>query len=156
MIIIRPADFPKDAPLLRTLFREYAVWLGVDLDFQGFEVELANLPGAYAPPQGIALIAEQNGAAIGCVAMRPVKDDTCEMKRLWLRPEARGQGLGQTLAQRLFQAAIEAGYRHMVLDTLENMTGARRLYSRLGFHPIPAYYHNPLPGAVYLGRDLTQ
>lgn len=155
MTNIRPARFPGDAPLLRTLFREYAGWLNVDLDFQGFEAELADLPGAYAPPGGMTLIAEQDGAALGCVAMRPLTGDTCEMKRLWLRPEARGLGLGRALAEHLFQAARDAGYRRMALDTLDHMTDALRLYERLGFHPVPAYYHNPLPGAVYLARDLT-
>lgn len=154
-IDIRPADFPDDTQILRQLFREYADWLAVDLGFQDFEAELAALPGKYAPPMGIALLAEHaDNPALGCVAMRPLDDETCEMKRLYLRPEARGTGLGRKLAARVIEAARQAGYRRMVLDTLDHMQDALHLYDRLGFQPIAPYYHNPIPGAVYLGLDL--
>lgn len=154
-IDIRPAGFPDDTATLRQLFREYADWLAVDLDFQDFEAELAALPGKYAPPTGIALLAERaDNLTLGCVAMRPLNDETCEMKRLYLRPEARGTGLGRKLAAHVIEAARQAGYRRMVLDTLDHMEDALRLYDRLGFRPIAPYYHNPIPGAVYLGLDL--
>ena len=154
-ITIRDAKFPDDAPQLARLFRDYVEWLGVDLGFQDFEAELAGLPGKYAPPGGCALLAEVTGGrAIGCVAMRPLRGDICEMKRLYLRPDARGTGLGRRLAENVIRAARQAGYRRMVLDTLDHMQGALRLYDRLGFQQIPPYYHNPMPGAVYLGRDL--
>lgn len=154
-IIIRDARFPDDAPDLLRLFREYVDWLGVDLGFQDFEAELASLPGKYAPPDGCALLAKNtSGQAIGCVAMRPLKGDICEMKRLYLRPGVRGNGLGRKLAESVMQAARQAGYRRMVLDTLDHMQDALRLYERLGFQRIAPYYHNPIPGAVYLGRDL--
>lgn len=153
---IREARFPDDADTLRGLFRAYVQWLGLDLDFQGFEDELTTLPGKYVPPQGIALLAEDaEGQVLGCVAMRPLSNDICEMKRLYLRPEARGHGVANALCQRLITAAQAAGYRRMVLDTLDHMQDALRLYARLGFNPTPAYYDNPLPGVVYLGRDLT-
>lgn len=152
---IRDAKFPDDAPQLARLFRDYVEWLGVDLGFQDFEAELAGLPGKYAPPGGCALLAEvTDGLAIGCVAMRPLRGDICEMKRFYLRPDARGTGLGRRLAESVIRAARQAGYRRMVLDTLDHMQGALRLYDRLGFQQIPPYYHNPMPGAVYLGRDL--
>lgn len=154
--IIRDANFPADAATLLRLFREYAEWLGVDLGFQDFEAELASLPGKYTRPGGCALLAQDaDGQVHGCVAMRPLKDDICEMKRLYLRPEARGTGLGRKLADAVIAAARQAGYRHMVLDTLDHMQGALRLYDRLGFRPVDPYYHNPVPGAVYLGLDLS-
>lgn len=154
-IIIRDAEFPDDARELARLFREYVEWLGVDLGFQDFETELAGLPGKYARPSGCALLAENaGGQVIGCVAMRALQDDTCEMKRLYLRPDARRTGLGRRLAESVIGAARRVGYRRMVLDTLDHMQDALRLYDRLGFQPITAYYHNPIPGAVYLGLDL--
>lgn len=154
-IDIRTASFPDDTETLRQLFREYADWLAVDLGFQGFEAELATLPGKYAPPTGAALLAERaDNFILGCVAMRPLDRQTCEMKRLYLRGEARGAGLGRKLATQVIQLARQAGYDRMVLDTLDHMQDALRLYARLGFQPIAAYYPNPVPGAVYLGLDL--
>lgn len=154
---IRPANFPDDADILRQLFREYADWLNVDLDFQGFEAELADLPGKYAPPLGAAFLAVGSDGVIGCIAMRPLDylgNGTCEMKRLFLRPQARGTGIGHKLAETLIETARQAGYQHMVLDTLDHMTGALRLYQRLGFEQTEAYYSNPIPGAVYLSLEL--
>ena len=152
---IRPARFPEDAETVRQLFRDYANWLALDLDFQDFEAELAALPGKYAEPGGIVLLAfDPEGTALGCVAMRPLEDGACEMKRMFLLDAARGSGLGKALAVEVMARAHAAGYRRMVLDSLDRLTGAIRLYQRLGFTNIPAYYPNPLPDVIYMGRDL--
>ncbi|MBK4217861.1 GNAT family N-acetyltransferase [Paracoccus caeni] len=154
-ILIRPARFPEDAETVRKLFRDYTDWLNVPLDFQDLETELATLPGKYAAPEGVVLLAlSTDGSALGCVALRPLDGVTCEMKRMYLRDEARGLGLGRALADAILQSAREAGYRRMVLDTLARLTEAVRLYERFGFQQVPAYYENPLPGVIYLGRDL--
>ena len=146
-----------DLESIRTLFREYEADIGIDLCFQGFERELAGLPGSYSPPQGRLLIARSNQEPIGCVALRPFtfRADTCEMKRLYLCPKARGTGIGGQLVDRILSEARSAAYRSMVLDTLATMTAARSLYRRLGFREIPPYYANPLPGVVYLELDLV-
>lgn len=155
-ITIRPARFPAETDSVRHLFRLYAEGLGLDLGFQDFEAELAALPGKYAPPSGATLLAERSdGLVLGCVAMRPHDGPTCEMKRLFLRPEARGLGLGRALAQAIIQHARDAGYRRMVLDTLATMRGALAVYRGLGFQPIPPYYHNPLEGVVFMALDLA-
>ena len=151
---IRPAEFPRDLRLVRDLFREYADGLGIDLCFQNFEAELAALPGQYAPPAGRLLLAFGDGQAAGCVALRPLTDGACEMKRLYVRPAARGQHLGLSLAQRLCAEARDAGYRRMCLDTLPQMGAAVRLYASLGFRPIEPYVFNPIEGAMFLGLDL--
>ena len=126
--------------------------MGVDLCFQGFEQELASLPGAYAPPRGRLLLALDEGEAVGCVALRPLGDDVCEMKRLYLRPTHRGDGRGRMLAERIMDEARALGYRTMRLDTLPMMKDAIALYERLGFRPIDPYYANPVPGALFLER----
>lgn len=151
---IRCARFPDDADLVRTLFREYADWLGVDLSFQGFEQELASLPGKYAPPGGEVLLAAGDGHTLGCVAFRPFEGPTCEMKRLWVHPQARRVGLATALVGELERRAVASGYTAVVLDTLRTMTPALALYLRLGYREIEPYYHNPLPDAVYLARDI--
>lgn len=158
---VRQAATPADMDEARALFREYADWLAVDLCFQGFAEELASLPGAYAPPRGCLLLAGPAGAAIGCIALRPIAVDGTadgavgEIKRLFVQPAARGQGLGERLVAAIVDIARAAGYRELKLDTLLHMTDARRLYERLGFAPCSPYYHNPLPGAVYLSRSLN-
>lgn len=141
---------------VRRLFREYEAAIGVDLCFQGFEAELAGLPGAYASPRGALFIARQDGEAIGCIGFRPFKNDAdrCEMKRLYVRPDRQRGGVGRQLVNRVLDAARAAGYRAIRLDTLRTMTAARQLYRLLGFREIPAYYPNPLPGVVYLELDL--
>jgi putative acetyltransferase len=142
--------------LVRALFREYADSLGVDLSFQDFERELATLPGHYAPPRGRIVLAYAGDEAAGCIAMRPLAGDTCEMKRLWVRRDFRGAGLGEHLSRALMKLARAAGYRAMRLDTLASMQSAQRLYRALGFREIPAYYANPLPGTVYMERRLDE
>lgn len=144
--------------VVRTLFREYAGSLGVDLCFQNFERELAELPGEYAEPAGVLLLATVSGQAAGCVALRPLTDvdcaNACEMKRLYVRPAFRGRGLGRVLAQALMDHATRAGYACMLLDTLDDMEAAREMYASLGFEEIPPYYYNPIPGAHYLKVEL--
>lgn len=146
----------RDLDDVRRLFREYEAAIGIDLCFQGFEEELAGLPGAYAPPHGALFIARENGEAIGCIGLRPFRNDRdrCEMKRLYVRPDRQCGGIGRQLVERVLAAARTAGYLAIRLDTLQNMTAAQRLYRRLGFRDIPAYYPNPLPGVAYLELDL--
>ena len=148
---------PQDIAETTVLFREYADWLGIDLSFQGFEAELASLPGKYAPPGGELMLARApTGDALGCVAMRPLEGTAvCEMKRLYVRPAARGLGIGVALVEAIIGCAQELGYAQMKLDTLAGMAEAFALYKRFGFLKIPAYYHNPVPGTVYLGKRLT-
>ncbi len=157
-IDLRTADSPALLDATRTLFREYADSLDIDLCFQGFEAELAGLPGDYAPPQGALLLAYVDGQVAGVGALRPRRDvdyaNACEMKRLYVRTEFRRFGLGRTLAQSLMDAALQAGYSVMLLDTLDDMEAARGLYGALGFEEIPPYYFNPIAGAHYLKADL--
>ena len=148
---IRQAHTAADIAHIRTLFEEYAAWLAVDLCFQGFDEELASLPGAYAPPRGRLYIAGPSDAPYGCIALRPLDDAAIgEVKRLYVRPAARGRRLGESLVLRLMDDARAIGYRELKLDTLEWMNDARKLYERLGFAQCSPYYHNPLPGAVYM------
>ena len=136
------------------LFEEYQQELGLDLSFQGFATELETLPGEYAPPRGRLLLARDEGVVAGCVAMRPLTNDTCEMKRLFVRARYRAAGVGRQLVERVIAEARAIGYRRMYLDTLPTMAGAQRLYESLGFKDIPAYRHNPIEGTRFLGLDL--
>lgn len=151
-------DSPEDWQETRLILRDYANSLDVDLCFQGFEDELATLPGAYAQPQGLMLLAVVDGAVAGSGAFRPLPDadypNACEMKRLFVRPAFRRFGLGRLLAQHLMDRATEAGYSSMLLDTLDDMEAARGLYETLGFVEVPPFYFNPIPGAHYLKAEL--
>lgn len=153
---IRVAATAGDIAQARALFQEYAAWLAVDLCFQGFAEELATLPGAYAPPRGLLMLAGPEDAAMGCVALRPLtgagspSSGMAEIKRLYVGPDARGTGLGQRLVETVIAGARAIGYWEIKLDTLERMTEARSLYARLGFRACAPYYASPLPGTVYM------
>ena len=156
-IIIVPAQEPKHFDIVRKLFREYQASLGIDLCFQSFEEELATLPGKYAPPHGALFLAFADTQPVGVIAMRPLGKEVCEMKRLYVRPSARGHQLGQRLIHRLFSEARTAGYSRMRLDTLTGlMDRAIELYRSLGFYEVPPYFESPLPNELFLEVDLTQ
>jgi GNAT superfamily N-acetyltransferase len=154
MIEIRPAEFPRELSIVRELFREYADGLGVDLCFQHFDDELATLPGSYAPPTGRLLVALRDEDPVGSVALRRIDATSCEMKRLYVRPRARGEQLGRGLAERICADARDAGYARICLDTLPSMISAQRLYASLGFEPIAPYVFNPIAGTQYLALVL--
>lgn len=178
MPAIRRATSPADIALARSLFEEYAAWLGVDLCFQGFAEELATLPGAYAPPAGRLLLAGEDQGAFGCIALRPLAESgDCrgphpplrgtvsrereragvrlgEVKRLYVQPDARRAGWGHRLAETILGEARAIGYGELKLDTLEWMDAARKLYASLGFVECAPYYRNPLPGVIYMACAL--
>ena len=153
---IRPAAGADHLALARELIREYGLATNIDLEFQGFEAELAALPGDYAPPAGRLLLAFVDGRPAGCAALRAFAPGVAEMKRLYVRPAFRGLGLGERLARAIIAEAAGAGYAHLRLDTLPDMASAIALYQRLGFRPIAPYRPNPVPGAMFFERELGQ
>jgi putative acetyltransferase len=154
-LAIFEAESPAQIVQARELFLEYARSLGFDLCFQNFDRELAGLPGDYAPPEGRLLLAEREGQLAGCVALHKLDSGMCEMKRLYLRPEFRGRGLGRLLGERIIAEARRIGYRRMRLDTVEPvMKDAVAMYRRLGFKEIAPYCKNPIAGALYMELEL--
>lgn len=169
MVEVRDAVVPDEVSLVRSLFEEYAAALGIDLCFQGFARELADLPGAYARPAGRLLLAWLDGEAAGCVALRPLlvaccstgysklivdSPESAEMKRLFVPARYRGHGIGRVLTERALDEAASAGYRRVCLDTLPSMREAINLYQSLGFTQVPSYYENPVAGALFFTREL--
>ena len=142
--------------IVKTLFREYADSLGIDLQFQDFENELLKLPDKYALDDGRLYIAYVDGEVAGCISLRRFDTNQCELKRLYIRPPFRHLGLGTLLTLRIINDARQIGYHQILLDTLSSMTPAMSLYQKLGFTKIPAYYHNPIHEAVYFCMDLNQ
>jgi putative acetyltransferase len=162
---VEAALWPDEVPLARALFLEYAAWLDMDLCFQGFDAELAGLPGGYAPPAGNLWFARADRSAeravAGVVGLRPFgrdgrRGDCCEMKRLWVRPAYRRLGLGRRLAEQALRAAVELGYCRMRLDTVRHMTEAQALYASLGFRDRTAEVAEPHPDLIYMERDLAR
>jgi len=151
---ILPAHSKPHLSIVRDLFVEYANSIETDLCFQNFKEELDGLPGNYAPPEGRLLLAVEGEQYAGCVGLRKSEKGICEMKRLYVRPAFRGQGLGRLLAQSVIEVARETGYVTMRLDTLASMKEAISLYKSLGFVAIAPYYDNPNEGAIYMERRL--
>lgn len=154
MIRIESAETPQFVATIRRLFVEYSESLEVDLCFQGFAEELANLPGDYARPAGRLALAFQGSEVVGCGALRPLSGNICEMKRLYVRPVFRGKGVGGAMIDALISSAREIGYRRMRLDTLPSMGSAIVIYRSLGFREIAPYRANPVPGALFFELDL--
>ena len=154
-LVFSQAESPKQIAQARELFLEYAQSLGFSLCFQNFDKELANLPGDYAPPDGRLLLAEHETQLAGCVALHKLAPGICEMKRLYLRPQFRGKGLGRVLTDHIIAEARQIGYHRMRLDTVEPvMKDAVAMYRKLGFQEIAPYCSNPIPGALYMELEL--
>jgi putative acetyltransferase len=152
---ISEARWPEDRDVVEAVFREYVGTLAEDISFQNVESELAGLPGKYARPTGVVLVARDGDETAGAIAYRMVEPGVCEMKRLYVRPAYRGRGVARDLANELIEDARARGYRTMLLDTLGSMQAARALYRDLGFAPVEAYYDNPLPGVMYMALELN-
>ena len=155
MIQIINATKGENLKEIRRLFDEYSSTLGFELDFQDFKEELANLPGHYATPEGRLLIATRQWRVAGCVALKNLTDDICEMKRLYVKAQFRGLGVGRALAKRIIKEARGIGYKRMRLNTVPSMEKARMLYESLGFREIPSYQYNPIEDAVFMELTLT-
>ncbi|MBD0373600.1 MAG: GNAT family N-acetyltransferase [Pyrinomonadaceae bacterium] len=156
MLKLKDAETPAEIEEARRLFEEYRAWLGLDLCFQNFEKELRELPGAYAPPQGRLILALDDEAVAGCIALRDLGEKVCEMKRLFVRPRFQGRGLGRTLTDKIIAEARALGYKRMRLDTIpQKMERAVAVYRSLGFEEIEPYYSNPEPGTLYMELKLS-
>lgn len=154
-LVITQAETPEQIERTRTLFREYESWFGLNLCFQNFDEEVAALPGKYAKPDGRLLLASADGSLAGCIALRKLKDGICEMKRLFIRDEFRGQGIGNALIEKLTEEARITGYQKMRLDTYPpKMSKAVRLYESHGFRQIEPYYRNPYGETLFMEKDL--
>jgi len=151
---IHLARFPSDARDVISIFREYVTSPTVSLAFQEYETEFANLPGKYAEPDGCVLLARLEGAVVGCAALRRVNSTTCELKRVYVRPSARGSHIGRQLVERMIHHARNAGYSTMALDVLPEFVAAQRLYESLGFVAANAVSYNPVPGTKFLALTL--
>lgn len=155
MISILQAETAEQIEEIRKLFREYEAWLGLDLCFQNFEDELANLPGKYAPPSGRLFLASEDGKSAGCIALRKFENEICEMKRLYVRENFRGKNLGKSLIEKLIAEARRIGYKKMRLDTLPGKMGkAVKLYQSFGFSETEPYYYNPYGETLFMESDL--
>jgi putative acetyltransferase len=152
IVAVATGDLLNEA---RILFEEYAASLGIDLDFQNFSDELRRLPGEYVPPAGRLLLAQWHGETAGCIALRQLGTDICEMKRLYVRPRFQGLGIGRSLAEAVINEARTIGYARMRLDTLPSMTRARAMYAALGFRDIAPYRYNPIEGTAFMELLLT-
>lgn len=155
-LTVREVQNDEEMEEVRSLFREYEAFLNIDLEFQNFKRELKKLPGVYAPPGGYLLIGTIHSRIMGCVALRRLDKNICEMKRLYVRHGGRGTGLGRKLVGRIILAAREMGYSTMRLDTLKRLKAAMNLYESYGFRRIEPYYDNPLQGVIYWELDLTE
>lgn len=155
MLTIQQSVAPDEIAVARELLVEYQAHLGISLGFQDFEAEVRGLPGSYAPPQGCLLLARHDGVPVGCVALHEAGWPRAEMKRLYVRPSARGRGLGRALVSAVLDQAAAIGYTEVVLDTLPTMVEAQRLYEQFGFHDISPYRPNPVDGARFLSRSLV-
>jgi len=153
-ITIKIATTTPDFDLGKTLFKEYAQSLGVDLSFQDFESELQTIAQQYNKPDGALLLIFKGQEAIGCAGIRKLENHTAELKRMYLQDAYRGQGIGLTLLTRSIETAKTLGYHTIRLDTLRNMTAAQQLYKSFGFYEIPAYRFNPLEGTIYMEKEL--
>jgi ribosomal protein S18 acetylase RimI-like enzyme len=149
------ASTKEEIEIIRKLFLEYADWLGFELCFQGFDEELASLPGKYAPPKGRLYLLKENENYAGCIALREIDEGISEMKRLYVKPEYRGRGYGNLMCKKLIEDAKAIGYKKMRLDTIgERMKSAYALYKSFGFYEIEPYNYNPQPGVVYMELEL--
>jgi ribosomal protein S18 acetylase RimI-like enzyme len=154
MVRLVQVQTQSDIERIKQLFLEYADALDFDLHFQNFAKELRDFPGDYGAPNGCLMLALDNDEAVGCVALRPLGLKICEMKRLYVKPKCRGQQIGRMLANAIIAEALQRGYECMRLDTVPSMKEAKVLYESMGFKQIPAYRHNPVPGAMYFELEL--
>jgi carbonic anhydrase len=156
MLTIFPAHETRFIPEIKAMFLEYETFLDFDLCFQDFEIELQSLPGDYAPPSGRLFMAQWESQPAGCIALRKRSEETCEMKRLWVRPEFRGFAIGRALAERLVSEAGKIGYKTLVLDTVPKLKTAIALYHSMGFVEAQPYYDTPIDCTVFMQLDLTE